>query len=354
MHKFLSETWQRSRLASGLAYAASVALSLAAFGLHHALEPLLRGHMGFLFYVPAVVVAAFLGGLGPGLVATTGSVALVVLAGGEFAPRIGVPAFLVVGLVASFLSEMARQAANRNADLRRAREQLMAIVAHDLRNPLNAVILSARLVRRHGSPEIERAISTIERNAARMEHLIRDLVDATRLETDGRLMIASKDEDARSIVGEALESADPQARAKSISLEASIPSEIPHIRCDRERILQVLGNLVGNAIKFTPAGGRITLRLASSAGFVRFEVADNGPGIARDDMPHLFERYWKGRASSGTGLGLFIAAGIVRAHGGSIWCHSEAGYGASFFFMVPVSADDAPASRQPIENFRLS
>jgi signal transduction histidine kinase len=109
------------------------------------------------------------------------------------------------------------------------------------------------------------------------------------------------------------------------------------VNCDRDRVLQVLANLVGNAIKFTPAGGRVTLSAAQSEGRVVFSVADTGQGIAADALPHIFDRYWQAARRSqkrGIGLGLSIAHGIVTAHGGKIWVESTPGQGSTFFFEI--------------------
>ena len=170
-----------------------------------------------------------------------------------------------------------------------------------------------------------------------MESLIRDLVDAGQAEHGTLLMMIEK-EDALSIVDEAIELQTPVARERGVSLEASGPQGAIFINCDRHRLLQVLGNLIGNALKFTPQAGRITVRIDADAPdkerVVRFVVEDTGTGIAPENLPHVFEQYWKGDAK-GTGLGLYIAQSIVRAHGGDIGVTSEPGRGASFFFTVP-------------------
>ena len=112
------------------------------------------------------------------------------------------------------------------------------------------------------------------------------------------------------------------------------------VSCDRERVLQVFSNLVGNAIKFTPAGGGISVETVAEAGHVRFSVTDTGPGIPDEQLPHLFERYWQGRSKSthGVGLGLFIAKGIVLAHHGKLWVEPNRSSGAAFHFTLPISA----------------
>lgn len=136
---------------------------------------------------------------------------------------------------------------------------------------------------------------------------------------------------------------------KSLRFSIEVREGTPPILCDRERILQVLSNLVGNAVKFTNEGGAINVRVGPHEGGVLFEVQDSGSGIAEGELPHVFERYWKspGTAPQGTGLGLAIAKGIIEAHGGRIWVRSAAGAGSTFFFTVRAAAPDLTASPTP-------
>jgi signal transduction histidine kinase len=129
------------------------------------------------------------------------------------------------------------------------------------------------------------------------------------------------------------------ATASSLTLESDVAPDTPKIAVDAPRIQQVLSNLVGNAIKFTPAGGQIVLRARPGKAEACFAVVDTGPGIAPDALPHIFGRFWQGKRSDrrGIGLGLTIAKGIVEAHGGKIWVESQLGAGSSFYFTVPVA-----------------
>jgi two-component system CheB/CheR fusion protein len=147
---------------------------------------------------------------------------------------------------------------------------------------------------------------------------------------------------------------EPRALAKGIQLDVEIPAKVPHILCDKDRIIQVLWNLIGNAIKFTQEAGSVSLRVLPESDFVRFTVSDTGPGIDPKDLPKMFDRFWQAKqtASLGSGLGLSIAKGIVDIHGGKIWVESKLGCGSQFHFTVPVaqvaSADIKEPNVQPV------
>jgi two-component system, chemotaxis family, sensor kinase Cph1 len=147
-----------------------------------------------------------------------------------------------------------------------------------------------------------------------------------------------------SLIHEAAQALEPLAAAHTLRLEVDLPSLLPSILGDRQRILQVLTNLVGNAIKFTEKGGQVRIEARRMDDAVCCSVADTGVGIPADQVDHVFERYWKGKAEGreGTGLGLYIAKGIVEAHGGRIWVESRVGQGSRFSFTVPLvrSAED--------------
>jgi signal transduction histidine kinase len=171
-----------------------------------------------------------------------------------------------------------------------------------------------------------------------MNRLIQDLLEVKRIES-GRLTIEKRDTDATSVINEALEILRPIAAASSLTIETEVAPGTPRVCVDPPRIQQVLSNLVGNAIKFTPAGGQITLRATPGENEAHFIVADTGPGIAADQLPHIFGRFYQGKRTDrrGIGLGLTIAKGIVEAHGGRIWVESQLGQGSSFYFTVPAA-----------------
>ncbi len=223
----------------------------------------------------------------------------------------------------------------------RIRDQILAIVSHDLRNSLGAIATSARLMLADEGDQAQRTrrLETISRVCSRMNRLIQDLLDASRLQAGHMLSVAPVPEEVAAIVHDACESSRAQAEAKYIELQCDVAAASLTVLADRDRVLQVLSNLVGNAIKFTPDGGTISIRATRAGEVVRFSVADTGPGIRADDLPHIFERFWQAARTAylGTGLGLPIAKGIVEAHGGTMWVDSHAAVGTTFHFTVPVA-----------------
>ncbi len=305
-----------------------------------ALDPVWgRQHNRHLVFLPTVMLAAWFGGFGPGLL----SVALGTLALGHFwtEPAHGfhvnsdLVLFFFVSVAVCEVVESLHLARAHADDARRAHERVMEVVVHDLRNPLTAIKATSDALQSNPALDAHQRhrLKIIDRSASRMESLIRDLVDAAQGEHGTLLMMIEK-ENALSIVDEALELHAPVARERGVTLETKGPEGTIFVNGDRHRLLQVLGNLIGNALRFTPQGGRITLRLEVQERVVRFFVEDTGTGIKPEHLPHVFEQYWKGDAK-GTGLGLYIAQSIVQAQGGEIGVNSEPGRGASFFFTVP-------------------
>jgi len=220
-----------------------------------------------------------------------------------------------------------------------AREQVLAIVSHDLRNPLNAITLAAQLLQMNElSADDREQVDTIELSAKRMSRLIADLLDITRLEGGKRLPIEPERVDAETIVSEAYELFKAQAAAQQITLRYEVVQGTPPVHADRHRVMQVLSNLIGNALKFVPADGVIFCRAEPAMRDVLFTVADNGPGIRREDIGRIFSPYWQSERAErmGAGLGLPIVKGIVESHGGRIWVESEEGRGTRFYFTLPV------------------
>jgi signal transduction histidine kinase len=227
-----------------------------------------------------------------------------------------------------------------------ARDELMGIVAHDLRNPLGAITLKAGVLRQRGESQQTRdKAASIEAVAQRMEHLIKGMLDVATIEA-GRFSVTPAPCDVAGLIREAVEMFEGLSASRQIQLEPGDGTGGLTINADRERVLQVLSNLLGNALKFTPPGGRVRVGVQRQGAMAHFTVSDTGPGVAAPDAPHVFERYWKRetKGQKGTGLGLFIAKGIVDAHGGRIWVEGEPGRGATFAFTLPVVEPTASAS----------
>jgi len=227
-----------------------------------------------------------------------------------------------------------------------AREEVLAIVSHDLRNPLNAVMLAVSLLQTSDqiAPDDREQLEIIDISAKRMQRLIADLLDVTRLEGGKQLPIDPAPLDVQSLFEETYELFKSQAVTGSITLQCHAPKDVPPVYADRHRVLQVLSNLIGNAMKFTPPGGMVTCGADVEDGKVRITVADSGPGIPSENLSDIFNPYWQAKRTArlGAGLGLPIAKGIVESHGGRIWVESEPAKGTKFFFTLPVAVD-APA-----------
>lgn len=226
----------------------------------------------------------------------------------------------------------------------RERDELLAIVSHDLRNPVNAIVMltGALMSRSDDGAAVPVELEQLEamRGAARQaDGLIQDLQDVSRI-TAGRLRVDARTTGVGEAVSQTVELFESSADAAELTLTHDVPRELPRVRADIPRVQQVLSNLLVNAIKFTPSGGRVhvAVELDDEARFLRVSVCDSGPGIAPEDVPRLFERYWQAPRllRAGSGLGLFIAKGIIEAHGGAIEVETAVGKGTAFTFTLPV------------------
>src|SRR5690606_447608 len=202
-----------------------------------------------------------------------------------------------------------------------ARDDILAIVSHDLGNPLSAIRIGTSLLLRHlpreelGSAGVQH-LEGIRQSVEQMERLIQNLLEVKRIEAGPAALAAA-----------AVEALATVAADRKLALENHVPEDAPPVLADRERVLQVFSNLIGNAIKFTPEGGRITIGAAVEGAELRFSVADTGIGISAEHLPHIFDRFWQARRprpeGHGIGLGLAIVKGIVEAHGGTIHVESR-------------------------------
>ena len=228
----------------------------------------------------------------------------------------------------------------------RQRDRVLALVSHDLKSPLTAILLAVTSLEAHvdaGAPRSSAAL--IRRAAERMERLIRDLLDLSALDA-GKLSLVHREIDARVLLRDVAEAFASAAHERSVALILEAPERPLSLRCDPDRMLQVLSNLVSNALAATPARGAITLRATPRGDAVEFTVADTGKGIAADELPHLFERFRRGRSSaySGTGLGLAISRALVDAHGGHLSAQSVLGRGTVFTVAMPGARPGAPSA----------
>ena len=220
----------------------------------------------------------------------------------------------------------------------RVRDETLGIVSHDLRNPLTTIALSVELIEGASTDEQADHIATVRTAAKTMQRLIQDLLDVARVES-GRLSVQKARIDPAAIARSACDANGPLAESRKVKLACDI-AQLPMIDADRDRLLQVFGNLVGNAIKFTPPGGTISVCGTAKDKTVVFEVRDTGPGIPDSDLKNVFRPYWQAKktAHMGAGLGLAIVRGIVDAHGGTVSAQNAPGGGALFTFTLPVAS----------------
>jgi signal transduction histidine kinase len=234
-------------------------------------------------------------------------------------------------------TERARQAV-------RARDEVLGMVSHDLGNPLGAILIAASSLLGGGAsapeldPDVKKSLQAIQRSATRMRRLLQDLVDFVRSDS-APLSLRVAPHKPAALAQEVVEGLTMDARKRGIALRVDVPSDLPAVLCDRERTLQVLWNVVGNALHTTAAGGSVGVRAAARPQEVLFSVSDTGAGIAHEDLQHVFDRYRRnGEGRSNAGIGLAVARSIVDAHqGGRIWAESEPGAGNKILFTLPLA-----------------
>lgn len=229
-------------------------------------------------------------------------------------------------------------------DAVRLREDILGIVSHDLKNPMTSMLMSGKLILRNldqlDRQRIEKLGHSIEGAATHALNIIRDLLDFTQIQA-GAFHVSASPYELTKVLQQLQEIFEPQAHAKSIRLQFETPDGKLSGIGDPAKLAQALSNVIGNAVKFTPPGGSVTVRAAYADQHIRVEVLDTGPGIPPDVLPVIFFRYTTGRAKSheGLGLGLFIAKGIIQAHGGRIWAESLPGKGSRFVILLPGAAE---------------
>lgn len=234
------------------------------------------------------------------------------------------------------LLERERAAREEAEAASRSREDILAIVSHDLRSPLNTIAMSLAVIEK-GAADARHApaLGIVRRAIASMDRLIQDLLEVNLISA-GRLPVEPRLVEVAVLLEDARQAVAALAAAKSQRFEVA-RADCGRVLADRDRIGQLIANLAGNAVKYTPEGGAILLDAEPADGEVRFRVSDTGPGIDAQDLPHIFDPFWQARRvrRGGVGLGLPIAKGIVDAHGGRIWVRSAPGLGSQFFFTLP-------------------
>jgi signal transduction histidine kinase len=230
-------------------------------------------------------------------------------------------------------------------DASHAREEMLGVVAHDLRNPLNLVMMTTRLFAdtEPSGEKRDQLLAVIERAAQRMNRLIEDLLEVVRQES-GPMRLDVGEVSVASLIAQTAEMFQSTAIEKGISLRVEECPPGLTVWGDSERIMQVMSNLVGNALKFVPRGGSVLLKCERRGTEAVFALTDSGPGIASEDLEKLFEKFWQRRRTDrrGVGLGLAIARGIVEAHGGRIWAESSVGVGSTFYVALPTVSQPNP------------
>jgi signal transduction histidine kinase len=269
------------------------------------------------------------------------------IAGGDFSARVHLTEVDELSEVAeafNFMGDELQKSFARQRELEQARRDLIAAVSHDLRTPLTSIramieALADGVVVE--PPTVQRYYAVMRSQIENLSGLINDLFELSQLET-GQVQLALEAVNLNDLLSDVLESMQAQAGAKGVSLKGIFYEDLPIIKGEMNKLQRVITNLVQNAIRHTPSGGSISLETQIAPEGIRVEVSDTGEGIAPEDLPHIFEQFFRGeksrsRETGGAGLGLAIAKRIVEAHHGRIWVESQVGQGTRFSFILPAS-----------------
>jgi signal transduction histidine kinase len=386
---------RRAERSPGLRYGVAVAAVVGGVLLRLPLQPLLGDKVPFLFFFPAVMLAGWFGGLGPGLLATALAAVMaefffyppaLSLRFSSLAGLIQIGLFMVSGVLISSLTESLHrmrsraeaaaresrsraeerarfleeaEAARRSAEeASRAKDQFLATVSHELRTPLNAILGWAQLLQAASvDPErLQRGLETIVRNSKLQAQLIDDLLDVSRI-VSGKMRLDVREVDLVRVIESSLEAVRPAAEAKQIHLWRVLDPLAGPVAGDPDRLQQVVWNLLSNAVKFTPKGGKVEVRLARINSHVEILVADTGSGISPEFLPHVFDRFRQRDSSStrqhgGLGLGLAIVRHLTELHGGTVQVTSP-GEGRGTTFVVQLPCPIAQLASLPGEEARV-
>jgi signal transduction histidine kinase len=344
--------WHGADDTATVRYGVAVASVIVAYALQYAIWPLIPPSPHLFFY-PAVFLAARIGGSRPGYVATVLSTVAIAHGflppGGKFSiahasDMLDLAIFFAVGIgVSAALGQLRSALVHEKGDAVAARaakkstDATWSMVAHDLRQPLNVINLgSTELGRRHTTPpDMEKMLQLIQRSTHRARDLIDHALDAMRA-AEGRLVVSPAPCDAGELCAHALDAVVLLAASKGVKLESDVASRRA-VLCDQPRLEQVLTNLLGNAIEFTPRGGVVSLYVDEVDDGLRLSVRDTGRGIPKEEIDAIFTKFWSGAHSHGTGLGLWIACAILDAHGSKLAVSSTVDKGTTFAFVLPFA-----------------
>ncbi|OFZ54192.1 MAG: hypothetical protein A2428_01880 [Bdellovibrionales bacterium RIFOXYC1_FULL_54_43] len=349
-------------------YSFALGIGLFMVGLSDRFDWIDRGHL-YSLKVAGVVVVALFSGIIPALIVA--GFAAIVLEYSFIEPmrtafdsassllRVLLYFFIagVTGWLASYLKMVVNSlrltVSERDRSIK-ARDDVLAVVSHDLRNPLSAISLNAMILKRHeeragGASRKTENADAIIRSALRMEHLIQDLLDASKIEA-GKFTIEKTQQNSLLIQKGLYETYSLRADKALVSLRVDSPDEGIDFYADHNQLLRAIGNLVDNAIKFSPQGASVVTTIERQGSAVIFVVQDQGHGIPKEQLPHIFEKHWQGgdKQHKGAGIGLFIAKAIIEAHGGSISVASQVGTGTTFTVTLPIEKLAGESGKQNV------
>ena len=325
---------------------AACAILAISFAVAHILESYASGNSALVLICATIVCSLYFGfwiGMGTAVIAALGQDFFFQYPKHTFVvyyveDGIQLAAFILLATYASYVGSQLRRAKLRAEEASRAREDLLAIVAHDMRNPLSAIQLGTRLLESDtniNAAGYAQGVKTINRSTVQLNRLIQDILDYEKVRA-GTIEIEPKPDPVQQLLDNVSQMMMPLAESRSQQIAVD-SDESGSVFCDDERIRQVFSNLIGNSIKFVGAGGKIVIGCRTSKTDFMFFVKDNGPGIPEQQLCNIFNRYWQNRQTSrqGAGLGLSIAKGIVEAHHGRIWAESKLDEGSTFYFTLP-------------------
>jgi two-component system sensor histidine kinase GlrK len=229
-------------------------------------------------------------------------------------------------------------------EMDKIKSDFFSLMAHELRMPLASIKEGIDLLLKGIGDEFEEKrkelLTILAEESNRLVDLVNSLLDVSKMEA-GMMTFNFETSDIKPLIQKVASGMEPLAMAKNVTVNVEAPLDLPYVKMDKERILQTLRNLTGNAVKFSPVGGYVTITAQSIGGGVRVSVADTGPGIPREDLSGIFDKFKQANITSynkikGTGLGLAIVKHIINAHGGKVWVESEVGHGSTFIFLLPA------------------